>query len=70
MLRTWFGRLRNVKEVVIEGLPAKDAEILRERIQTSSTQDAEGAASTSQTMALADMYMALEKHAKGIYSLL
>jgi len=66
MLRTWFGRLCDVKEVVIEGLPARDAEILRERMQTSSTQDTEGSASTSQTMALADMYTALEKHANGI----
>ncbi|KAK4450441.1 hypothetical protein QBC34DRAFT_460849 [Podospora aff. communis PSN243] len=66
MLRTWFGSLRNVKEVVINGLPDKDAEILRRRLQTR-TKDEEGSVlPEAPEMALAAMYAALEKHAEGI----
>lgn len=61
MLRTWFGRLRGVKYAVIKGLPAEDAEILKGRLQ-SPAEDGEG----DEEMALADMYVALEKHASGL----
>lgn len=37
ILRTWFSRLHNVKEVKIRGLPKKDAEILKKSMQRQQT---------------------------------
>ena len=61
VLRTWLGRLRNVKEVAIEGLETEDAEILRERLQTTSEGE-----DSSQAPSLSDMYEELERCAGDI----
>jgi hypothetical protein len=57
VLRTWLGSLRNVDEVVIEGLPDRDTEILQERLQTRSEEE-----SSSRTPSLIGMYTALERY--------
>jgi len=62
MIRTWFGRLRGVQKVVIKGLPDKDAETLRARLQAPA-QGAEGPRKL--LMALPGMYASLEKHVRG-----
>lgn len=59
VLRTWLGRLRDVKEVVIEGMPDEDAAILRERCQTRSEEEEAGL----QTPPLTDLYEDLEESA-------
>ncbi|KAK0716632.1 hypothetical protein B0T21DRAFT_375235 [Apiosordaria backusii] len=55
-LRTWFGQLRNVTKVEIEGLEEGDAAILRKRLQSS-----EALGKTLPT----DMYTALETQVQG-----
>ncbi|KAK3309281.1 uncharacterized protein B0T15DRAFT_509660 [Chaetomium strumarium] len=57
VLRLWLGCLRNVEELVIDGLPEKDADVLRDRCQNRS----------KETPALVDMYAALEQHVGATY---
>ncbi|KAK3384707.1 hypothetical protein B0T24DRAFT_674445 [Lasiosphaeria ovina] len=57
MLRTWLGRLRNVKEVVIKGMPKEDSVILKERWQSDEPLE--------KTPPLIDVYKALEEDAQG-----
>ncbi|OIW23288.1 hypothetical protein CONLIGDRAFT_693897 [Coniochaeta ligniaria NRRL 30616] len=56
-LKTWLGRLRNVKTVVVDGLPDEEAEIIRDRCRSSEPLE--------QTP-LADMYETLETHVEAI----
>ncbi|KAK3339912.1 hypothetical protein B0T25DRAFT_523580 [Lasiosphaeria hispida] len=57
MLKTWLGRLRNVKTAAVEGLPEPDANTIKERWQSSEPLE---------KSPLPDMYELLEKHAKGL----
>ncbi|KAK3386830.1 hypothetical protein B0H63DRAFT_447732 [Podospora didyma] len=81
VLQTWLGRLRNVKEVIIEGdMPDEDANILQERLHTRTTRseqmgeqplaDGEGKEEketrATRALALTDLYEALERHVCGI----
>jgi len=56
MLRTWFGRLRSIKEVVTKGMYKEDAEILKERLRREEALD---------KRSLADEYEVLEEQVKG-----
>lgn len=57
VLRTWLCRLRNVKTVVVQGLPESDANTIKERWQSSEPLE---------NTPLTDMYKILEKHAEAI----
>ncbi|KAK0645394.1 hypothetical protein B0T16DRAFT_457432 [Cercophora newfieldiana] len=39
MLRMWLGSVRNVREVVLEGMPQEDADILREKLHAPADAD-------------------------------
>jgi len=60
MLRTWLGRLYGVKEVVIEGLPEGDADVLRKRV-TGTISGGEG-----ELRGLLDRYEVLERYTDDI----
>jgi len=63
VLRTWIGQLRNVKEVIIKGMPEEDADILRKRCQTRTDEIRTNETMTTKTTPLLpDLYDTLEKH--------
>lgn len=64
VLRTWFGRLHNVKEVDIEGMPERDADFLRERWLTKQPLIKDGGSET--LLPLTDRYETLEKDTHGV----
>lgn len=62
MLRSWFGRLRGIREVTINGMTEADTEAMRERMQRETLTREEAKART-----LLDRFLVLSEYAKDIY---